>query len=250
MATPPKPESIRVSSMIALARALGAHGGYALPKQAYDWIRSNTDLPKLMPLDTKLAPSDHFEREVRFGRQELAEGGLLATADGSWRLLDSASVNLTPDAARLITRENTRRRRARREVTTEPEPRLSSSPAGAAPTKGPRPVAWQGIVTRELGPAATYLLRFEGSDIWKVGFAVDVESRLREINQHVPVELLNRRWLLVKTKQWPSAELAHRMEQAVLARLCDVRTVYERVSCSGDSVEVAWDEAAANTLQG
>jgi hypothetical protein len=236
--------------MIALVRALSALGGYARPRQAYDWIRENTGLAQRMPKGTKVSEVDHFEREVRFGRQELAEGGILATAEGSWRLLDSCATDLSVELARRITRDNTRRRRERRARARGGKNSESISPSRPTmPSIGPRPTAWQGTVRRELGPASTYLLRFEGSDIWKVGFAVSVEGRLREINQHVPVELIGRRWLMVKTQRWASSEMAHRMEQAVLVRLSASRTVYERVRCSEAEVVAGWEQALADTQE-
>lgn len=236
-------DAVRITSLLALARALAAHGGYATPHQAYDWIKRNTDLPDRLPTETKLARSAHFQREVRFARQELADAGLLASTDGAWRLLDAAAADLTSEDARRITQENTRRRRASQQ--TEPVPEALAS---GQPTKGPRPTSWEQVVKRELGPASAYLFRFAGSAVWKIGFASDVQTRLREVNRHIPVELLGQRWTVIHTKLWPSADMAYRMEQRILELLTAKRTVYERVQCPEPIIEQAWKTALIEML--
>jgi hypothetical protein len=230
--------------MLALARALAAHGGYATPHQTYDWIKLNTDLPDRLPTETKLDPTAHFEREVRFARQELADAGLLASTNGAWRLLDAGAADLSSEDARRITQDNTRRRRAgqmKGAVTPEAYP-------SGQPTTGPRPAGWEQIVKREIGPASAYLFRFAASAVWKIGFARDVQARLREVNRHVPVELLSQRWMLIHTKSWPSADMAYRMEQRILELLTAKRTVYERVQCAEPIIEEAWQRALSEVL--
>jgi hypothetical protein len=235
---PPVPDAVRITSMLALVRALAAHGGYATPHQTYDWIKRNTDLIDRLPTETKLARSAHFEREVRFARQELADAGLLASAEGAWRLLKAAAGDLTSEDARRITQDNTRRRRAG-QIKGEPVP---DAHAGQ-PTTGPRPTSWEQMVKRETGAASAYLFRFAASAVWKIGYASDVQARLREVNRHVPVELLGQRWMLIHTKFWPSADMAYRMEQRILELLAAERTVYERVQCPEPIIEEAWQRA-------
>lgn len=238
--------SVRIASMLALVRALAAQGGYATPHQTYDWIKRNTGLPDRMPTDTKLSSSAHFEREVRFARQELADAGLLASAGGAWQLLDAAAAELTPEDARRITQDNTRQRRAG-QAMDESVLKVTSLPhSGHQPTTGPRPASWERLVKREIGPASVYVFRFAVSAVWKIGFAGDVEVRLREVNRHMPVELLGQRWVLIRTKLWPSSDMAYRMEQRILEILRDKRTVYERVQCSEPIVEEAWQRALSD----
>ena len=229
--------------MLALVRALAVHGGYATPHQTYDWIKRNTDLPDRLPIETKLAPSAHFEREVRFARQELADAGLLASTNGAWRLLDAAAADLTSEDARRITQENTRRRRAGQTKGDLPEAAHSGQP-----TTGPRPTSWEQTVKREIGPASAYLFRFAASAVWKIGFASDVQARLRDVNRHIPVELLGQRWMLIHTKLWPSADMAYRMEQRILELLTAKRTVYERVQCPEPIIEEAWQTALSDMV--
>lgn len=230
--------------MLALVRALAAHGGYATPREMYDWIERNTGLADRLPTETKLGRSAHFQREVRFARQELADAGLLITTNNAWRLMDAAAADLTSEDARSITQENTRRRRA---AQTKAEI-VRKSPLSGQPTTGPRPTGWEQMVKREIGPAATYLFRFAASAVWKIGFASDVQARLREVNRHVPVELLGQRWMLVHTMSWPSADLAYRMEQRILELLAAKRTVYERVQCRRSVMEKAWQTALGKMM--
>jgi hypothetical protein len=240
--------SVRIASMLALVRALAAHGGYATPGQTYDWIKRNTDLPDRMPTETKLPSSAHFEREVRFARQELADAGLLASTEGAWRLLDAAAADLTPDDARRITQDNTRRRRAG-QTKGEFVPETTPPPhSGQQPTTGPRPASWEQLIKREIGPASVYVLRFAESAVWKIGFAGDVEARLRDVNRHIPVELLGQRWTLIRTKLWPSSDMAYQMEQRILEILTAKRTVYERVQCPEPIVEEAWQRALVDMV--
>jgi hypothetical protein len=84
--------------------------------------------------------------------------------------------------------------------------------------------------------------------VWKIGFASDVQARLREVNRHVPVELLSQRWMLIHTKSWPSADTAYRMEQRILELLTAKRTVYERVQCAEPIIEEAWQRALSEML--
>lgn len=237
-------DAVRITSMLALVRALAVHGGYATPHQTYDWIKLNTDLSDRLPTETKLARSAHFEREVRFARQELADAGLLATTNGVWRLLDAAAADLTSEDARRIMQDNTRRRRAG-QMKGELAP--GTAPSGQ-PTTGPRPTSWEQMVKREIGAASAYLFRFAASAVWKIGFASDVQARLREVNRHIPVELLGQRWILIHTQRWPSGDMAYRMEQRILELLTAKRTVYERVQCPEPVMEEAWQTALSEMV--
>jgi hypothetical protein len=237
-------DAVRITSMLTLVRALAAQGGYATPHQTYDWIKRNTDLLDRLPTETKLSRTVHFEREVRFARQELADAGLLASTNGAWRLFDAAAADLTAEDARRITQDNTRRRRAGK---TKGE-LLPGAGLSGQPTTGPRPTSWEQMVKREIGPASAYLFRFAASAVWKIGFASDVQARLREVNRHVPVELLGQRWMVIHTKLWPSAEMAYQMEQRILDLLTAKRTVYERVQCPEPIIEEAWQTALSDMV--
>jgi hypothetical protein len=112
------------------------------------------------------------------------------------------------------------------------------------PTTGPVPSEWTGVVERNVQwPAATYALRFGNRSLWKIGHAQDIKDRLEDINNHIPVEVLNERWELALLQRWPNSMAAYEMEQKVLELLAGSRTVGERVLCSQRELETAWGSA-------
>ncbi len=112
----------------------------------------------------------------------------------------------------------------------------------AAPTTGPRPVAWTGEVEYDPNAEAlTYLMRFGKRDVWKVGHTQDIDRRLGELNLHVPHETLGEKWRLVRTRRWPNSILAYEMEQRLLSALEPYRTVGERIACFEDDVQTIWN---------
>lgn len=240
--------STRVHYMLGIVRAIIALGGAARPLQVYCWLAEQYLRRELTP-PVGVDPEVHYQREVRFARQELADSGTLTSSDGAWRIADwDAARRLTAQEARKIIGDNRRRREARRVAISETRSLATSAPVNAAPprtTTGPPPSTWEGKLTRVTGPASTYAFRFGTSDIWKIGFAAEVEDRLWQINQHVPTELLGAAWIEAKHQRWPNAELAYALEQAVLRRLHAHRTLFERVGCSQGVLESAWHEAIA-----
>lgn len=236
-----EPVSIRVHYMLALVRALAANEGGMRPGMAYAWIEMNGERRHHVPA-RDVDPDMHFQRELRFARQELADGGILASTDGMWRLADAdLGAAMSAEDARCIIRDNRRRREQRREGATERVSGADRPIRPQGPTTGPRPSQWKGMIVREDGPASTYALRFGTSDLWKIGFASNVDDRLAQVNQHVPVELLGDGWRLELRLDWPNQEMAYAMEQEVLLRLFDQRTMFERVSCSRERLESAWE---------
>jgi hypothetical protein len=118
----------------------------------------------------------------------------------------------------------------------------------AGPTQGPRPTSWTGTVTQNVNtPAVTYALRFGSRDIWKIGHASDVASRLDEVNTHVPFEALGERWTLRFQKQWNSREMAFEMEQAIFRELTLYPRERERVACTETQLMSAWAAALRAT---
>jgi hypothetical protein len=232
-------------SIVGVVRALAAQGGTGTPKYCYAWIAMNTDVADRLTNRSKVSDDEHFRREVRFARQDLRALGLLATRARAWQLLDSSLVDITLEEARHIARESARRRKnkVKAEETADEDIADAKPPHMPQPTFGPRPWSGEYQVKRSSGPAVTYAFRFENSDLWKIGYTSDVESRLRDINQHIPVELLGLRWLLVHTALWPSAYLAHAMEQWILVKLTTQRTVYERLNCDVEVLSETWREA-------
>jgi hypothetical protein len=112
------------------------------------------------------------------------------------------------------------------------------------PTTGPNAASWSGEVTRDVsGQAQTYALQFEKTDIWKIGWAIDASLRCKEVNKHVPSEILGQEWRLKLTQNWKSGEEAFAMEQRLFALLAKHRTVGERLKCKEGEVSSAWHNA-------
>jgi T5orf172 domain len=96
-------------------------------------------------------------------------------------------------------------------------------------------------VSRDATAAATtYVLRFGGRNVWKIGHAQDVESHLAEVNKHIPYDVLGERWSVAWHQIWPKQTAAYEMEQRVLAILAARRTEGERVTCTEDEIRAAW----------
>ena len=112
------------------------------------------------------------------------------------------------------------------------------------PTKGPVPSASSKGGQRSLGnPAFTYAFRFENTDYWKIGYAGDIDKRLKDVNKHIPVDLLKQSWKR-KFKHRSSSETgAYNMEQRVLALLIKYRKQGEMVECSETILLSAWAKA-------
>ena len=242
--------STRVHYMLAVIRALASQGGAARPMEVYDWIEKRGLRKEQIP-PAGVDAEGHYRREVRFARQELADGGIVRTSNGAWKIVNPAIANtVTTQTAREIIRDNRRRREARRSGKGKRLP--ATTPSESRPplavvrtTTGPAPAPWVGMVAREPGPTSTYVFRFRDSDVWKVGFAADVENRLRQINQHIPIELLSEGWRIAKCVSWPSADLAYAMEQQLLLNLAKHRTMFERVRCSAERLDRAWEDAVS-----
>lgn len=113
--------------------------------------------------------------------------------------------------------------------------------APPGPTTGIAPTDWSSSVAHSSSdPAFVYALRFGTYDIWKVGWAVDVKERLRQINSHIPHEVLKAHWSLEFQQSMPSKTRAFEVEQLVLASLAAHRTQGERMNCSQKVFLEAW----------
>ncbi len=118
---------------------------------------------------------------------------------------------------------------------------LADAVAATGPTRGPAPSSWSGTVWRDATAAATtYVLHFGGRNVWKIGHAQDVASRLAEANKHIPYEVLGERWSVAWHQIWPKQTAAYEMEQRVLAILAARRTEGERVTGTEDEIRAAW----------
>jgi len=118
---------------------------------------------------------------------------------------------------------------------------LGDALAHNGPTTGPVPSSWSGTVSRSADvDAFTYAMRFGRRNVWKIGYTQDVKERLREINKHVPYEVLNEQWAVVFQQKWPKQQAAYDMEQRVLKALRKEGDQGERLSCTESELLTAW----------
>ncbi|MEZ5748249.1 MAG: GIY-YIG nuclease family protein [Paracoccaceae bacterium] len=118
---------------------------------------------------------------------------------------------------------------------------LDKALAAGNPTTGPKPCSWTTEASRDADREAfTYAFRFGCSDIWKIGHAVDVNDRLKQVNCHIPTEVIPEKWNAQFRQRWNSETDAYDMEQRVLKTLEDHRTEGERVRCSEETLWSAW----------
>lgn len=234
--------STRIYYVMAVARALVSSGRPVSPLQVYKWLETNgLRRTRAVPSPTD---TNHFHKEIRFARQELADSGLVRSVDGRWVVehIDDL-LSLTPDVAREMIRHNRRNRDDRRikdDLTRQASIPDQSYPL---PTTGPRPSEWASVIFRKDGPASTYAFRFGDTDLWKIGFATHVDARLREVNRHIPVELGGSAWVKFLAAQWPNQLAAYSMEQEVLGRLIRERTFFERARCDHERLSAIWKSA-------
>jgi hypothetical protein len=114
------------------------------------------------------------------------------------------------------------------------------------PTTGPVPSSWSGTISRDASSEATvYAFRFGSLNVWKIGHAQDVASRLAEVNRHVPFEALGQQWTLAIKQGGLFQTDAYDLEQRVLGLLTTKRTEGERVVCSEQELQTAWIGALA-----
>jgi len=121
-----------------------------------------------------------------------------------------------------------------------------SSALANGPTKGPVPTSRTGESSQNADVMTqTYALRFGKRNLWKIGQARDLQSRLSELNKHIPHEVLAEAWTAhgALVHSWPTAELAYQMEQRVLTLLTSKRTHGERMACTVDELTSAWLDA-------
>ena len=111
-------------------------------------------------------------------------------------------------------------------------------------TKGPVPSASSKGGQRSLGnPAFTYAFRFEDSNYWKIGYTGDIDKRLKEVNKHIPVDLLKQSWKRNLKHEFPNEKGAYDMEQRVLELLIKYRKQGEMVECSETILRSVWAKA-------
>lgn len=230
--------------MLAIIRALVAAAGPARPKQVYAWLEENGER-QYAQLTDGVNARKHYENAVRFARQELADGEVLAKVKGIWALTDpeAARAMTAGDAVRMIGENRRKRERKKAEEAHPAESSDRSALLPPGPTTGPRPSRFEAIFRREDGPASTYVFRFAASDVWKIGYTGNVDVRLAHVNQHIPFELFDGGWSLALSADWPSQDMAYEMEQELFRQLSAQRTMFERVRCDKQNIDAAWKRA-------
>jgi hypothetical protein len=121
---------------------------------------------------------------------------------------------------------------------------LDKALAAGRPTTGPMPVSWTGSTARDINRKAfTYAFRFGHSKVWKIGHTVDLAARLKQVNQHIPSEVIPGLWGEVYRHPWDNEADAYAMEQRILNTLQRYRTEGERLQCTEDELWSAWKAA-------
>lgn len=120
-------------------------------------------------------------------------------------------------------------------------PSSTGSAGRSGPTTGLIPSDWTRTVSQSANaPAFVYAFRFGKSNIWKVGWADDVQRRLDEANYHIPHEILDAQWRHAYQEPMPSRTRAYEMEQHMFEALAKFRTHKERLNCSEKDLVTAW----------
>jgi len=132
----------------------------------------------------------------------------------------------------------------RAKAASHPPAAPAPLPVRPRPTRGPAPTTVKMTVERDAGlEGYTYLLRFGGSDVWKIGWAADPEDRLRDINAHIPIGHIEERWEIHGSKAWPSRSDAHAAEQAFIDRMRHRSVGREQFRCGEAEIARAWEAA-------
>jgi hypothetical protein len=213
--------------------------GTATSAQAYDFLIESGAAQQRDLVTIQRSGETRFAKETRFARRELVDAGLILNGtDGVWSLsAEGWRCQLSPEQARELVRL--------RRHHSGAGPKAKGPRQGSMPTTGPRPTSWMTMVTRDAaGTAWTYVMRFGTSDVWKIGHAENVQTRLAAINAHLPVEILGREWAPFLRFAWPNSDAAYLMEQELFRILKSVRTARERVRCDESEMMRAWREAA------
>lgn len=125
------------------------------------------------------------------------------------------------------------------------------------PTYGPPPSTGDKGLQTESQPKAppvrayTYVLRFGGSDCYKIGYTTSLRARLTSINAHIPIEILQHdsHWELYLCHTWSGKDcrdLAYLCENLLRNKLLEKRrTRGERVKCPEAELKGAWKTAIA-----
>ena len=122
-----------------------------------------------------------------------------------------------------------------------PEQAPRSPLTGTGPALGVPPAVSGYQVTRTKTTSFVYVLKFQNTDIFKVGWAFDVEARAKDINQHIPTEILDQQWEIFLWRKYDNQFLAYEAEQRLLqGDLKKYRTIGERVKIAEKALRDIW----------
>lgn len=217
---------------VGTSYVLCAHGqsqkAYAIPYGLFARHRENLSANKSNRMEVHFS-EDSMSGEVVWRIDKTGE--LIALKDYEIPLAteDTSSEGLQaaePDAAPYEGRRG-------------PEPSIEN--IGYAVQRDARRAAW------------TYAFRFDNMDIWKIGWAHDVQKRCADVNAHIPSELLEEIdcsltpadavWRPYKQCRWRTAHEAWHMEQALLDEFRS--NIRERVRCTEPEFNQAWTRVSA-----
>ena len=119
-------------------------------------------------------------------------------------------------------------------------------------TTGPRPTDASYNVDRSGtdGEAWAYALQFGSRNVWKIGWADDIDERCAAVNQHIPIELGGlEQWTAKFRQRMKNREAAYKMEQRVLTLLDAKRKGFERVHCAQADLQSVWARAFLDIVQ-
>lgn len=119
-------------------------------------------------------------------------------------------------------------------------------------TTGPRPTdtSYHGNRSAMETEAWAYGLRFGDRDVWKIGWADDIDERCATVNQHIPVELGGlEQWSVKFRQRMKNRDAAYKMEQRVLTLLDAKRKGFERVHCTHADLQSVWTQAFLDVIQ-
>jgi hypothetical protein len=111
------------------------------------------------------------------------------------------------------------------------------------PARGVPPAVSGYQVTRTKMTSFVYVLHFQGTDIFKAGWAFDVVARARDINQHIPSEVLQQQWEVFLWRRYSDQFQAYGAEQRLLqGPLKKYRTQGERFKIGEKDLRLIWDK--------
>lgn len=119
--------------------------------------------------------------------------------------------------------------------------RRSENLHGGGRSRGPAPSDRQGGSYKTGRQAFTYVMRFGGTNCYKVGYTNDLARRLGELNAHIPYEVEGQDiWKQYLTEHHEDERRAYEMEQRLLDALPPDNIIGERFTCDSMELEVLW----------